>query len=477
MATGGIALAIILMTACSEPATAPLGASPGGHYATYNGRTRMLVGDSGTQCVTQNANLDYRAWVDDCAARDIAMVHVWSFLAPRQKQDGSEIEERWGYVYPGLTPWARRDGGPPAEDQLPCWDLQRFDDGPDGDLTRYWPRVRDLCAYAKSKGLVVGYTVFTGWAKGNSNAWPYHPLNVRNGGHLTINLPDAVTIASPGTEVWRETWSDAWPDAKKTQWIWERLAAKAIEDLAPFGNVVFMFFDERSYSEGNMGDHFLQFFKRRGALWTDGELRRADVDFVMSDTSPAEDRNALAVAGFAAEPVRPYLLLEGSPYRGDGLRTSMWTFALGGGHYTFHGDEGQETPRTGIMGYDPHAPEGDKGMLKRDWLGHLSRFFNSEVRDLDAMRPCNELAGDAGVYCLAHPGVEYVVYAGADAARTFRLDLRNASGIAFTGRFYDPRDGRFAASFPVQGGSIETFTKPADQDYTLHLVRASDQSD
>ena len=61
MATGGIALAIILITACSEPATGPLGPSPGGHYATYNSRTLMLVGDSGTQCVTQNANLDYRA--------------------------------------------------------------------------------------------------------------------------------------------------------------------------------------------------------------------------------------------------------------------------------------------------------------------------------------------------------------------------------------------------------------------------------
>ena len=165
-------LPLMLPALAIAEASAPLAASPSGHYIQYAGRTLMLIGDSGTQCVMQNANLDYRAWIDDCAARGIRMVHVWSFMAPRQKQDGSQIEARWGYVYPGLTPWARKTAGPPAAGQRPQWDLLRFDDGPDDALGRYWPRLRDLCQYAKDKGLIAGITVFTGWAKHNGD-WAF----------------------------------------------------------------------------------------------------------------------------------------------------------------------------------------------------------------------------------------------------------------------------------------------------------------
>lgn len=469
MRIGCVLIGVLLLVGCPDSRSGGMRVSPSGHYVQYKGRTLMLVGDSGTQCVTQNANLDYRSWIDDCAERGIRLVHVWSFIAPRQKQDGSEIEERWGYVFPGLTPWARNTSGALANDQLCRWNLRVFDEGPDGDATHYWPRLRDLCAYAKSKNTLVGYTLFTGWLKGNSNVWPYHPFNVQNGGHLSRNLPDGVTIESPGAEVWQETWSDSWPNPKKTQWIWEQLSIKAIHDLAPFGNVFFVCFDEHSYPEGNMGDHFLQFFKKRNAIWVDWDARRSGVDFVFSDTFTHEDKNALAVAGFLSQPARPYLLLEGEPYQGDAVRTSMWTFALGGGHYTFHGDAEQETPQTGIMGYDPRVPGGDMGMVKRDWLGHLSRFFNNCVHDLDQMIPHNELVS-AGAYCLAHLEVEYVVYSKIGAPETFHVDLRDASAKKLRGRFYDPRNGRASDPFPIDGGTMTTFTKPDSQDYVLHLI-------
>jgi hypothetical protein len=124
-------------------------------------------------------------------------------------------------------------------------------------MTHYWPRMRDMCSYAKSKNMLVGITMFTGWSK-HDYSWVFHPLNIDNGGHLT-DKADAVTIASPGTEVWQEAWSDTWPSAKKTQWVWEQLSIKAIDELGSIGNVFFVFFDEHSYSEGNMGDHFLNF--------------------------------------------------------------------------------------------------------------------------------------------------------------------------------------------------------------------------
>lgn len=443
--------------------------SPTGHYIMYKGKVLMLLGDSGTQCASQNSNMNHRQWIDDCATRGIRAIHVWSFVPVRQKQDGSQIEERWGYVIPDVMPWARKTSGPVAYDQRYKWNLQAFDEGPPGDMTHYWPRMRDICSHAKGKNMVVGITMFSGWSK-HDYSWVFHPLNVNNGGHLT-NKEDAVIIASPGTEVWQESWSDSWSNAKKTQWIWEQLSIKFINELGSMRNVFFVFFDEHSYPEGNMGDHFLNFFKSRGQIWVDWNNRRSNVAWVMSSTLHNTDKNSDAVSSFKGSPAKPYLNLEGEPYMGDNVRTAIWTFAMGGGHYFFHADADQETVRTGIMGYDPQVPNGNKGMYKRDWLGHASRFFNDHVEDLDSLVPHNELTS-SGTYCLANPGREYVTYSKIGSSATFYLNLGGTAGKTLNCRFYNPRSGQFEATFHRAGGGRSgSFTKPDANDWVLQIVQ------
>ncbi|MCX8036310.1 MAG: hypothetical protein N3D11_04475 [Candidatus Sumerlaeia bacterium] len=470
-------LYVIVLCTASLPLDAAeqaLKVSPSGHYFTWRGKTILLVGDSGTQCILQNLNVDYRRWVDDCAARGMTALHVWSFLGPRQKQDSSVVERRWGYVYPGATPWKRRAGGSPGADQLPQWDLTQFDEGNDPSK-HYWPRLRDLALRARDKGLVFGFTVFFGWpkhAESQQPDWDYHPFNVRNGGHLTDN--NAVQIIhSPGVEVLSENWSDAWPAAKKTQWIWERFSDKLIRDLNPLGNVFFVFMDEHSYSEGNCGDHFLHFFKKRGALWVDWSKRRRDVDAVYVETATLTDRNRLAVGGFTALPARPLLCLEGPPYTlGDsGVRRSMWTFAIGGGHFLFHDDAEQGTDQTGIMGYDPNVKDGRIPYTTYDWLGYMSRFFNEGLTNLDALRPHNERVGGGGTKacCLATPGVEYAVYL--PEGGTLQLDLGAAEGKTFFADWYDPRTGIWTPAGTVKGGGWTSLTPPHNptDDWALRL--------
>ena len=451
-----------------------LSVSPGGHNFVYRGKTIMLVGDSGTQCVMQNLNINYRRWVADCAARGMTAVHIWSFVAPRQKQDGSVVERRYGYVYPGATPWKRRSSGPKATDQLPRWDLTQFDEGSD-PAKNYWPRLRDLAACARDKGLVLGITVFFGWPKHTEpaqNDWAYHPFNVVNGGHLTDNNAVQI-IESPHKEVVGETWSEAWPTAKKTQWVWERFADKLIGDLRPCGNVFYAFMDEHSYTEGNCGDHFMEFFKKRGAPYADWSRRRAGVDAVYVETAESTDRNRVAVRGFEARPARPLLLLEGPPYTlGDpGVRRSMWTFAIGGGHFVFHDDEGwRTTPKSGIMGYDPNVADTRPALETYDWLGRISRFFNERIGNLDVMQPHNELvSGNAAAYCLADPGAEYAVYLKNGGA--IRLDLAAANGKAFAVEWYDPRTGKRRTAAEVKGGQTISLTPPerANEDWAVHL--------
>ena len=94
-----------------------IGISRSAHYVSYKGDTILLIGESGTQCVAQNSNLNHREWIDDCSRRGIHAIHLWSFVPVRQKQDGSQIEDRWGYVIPDVMPWVRKTSGPLAYDQ------------------------------------------------------------------------------------------------------------------------------------------------------------------------------------------------------------------------------------------------------------------------------------------------------------------------------------------------------------------------
>jgi Domain of unknown function (DUF5060) len=342
------------------PCEDKLCASPSGHYFTYRGREVMFVGDSGTQCVMQDLNIDYRAWLDDLSARGINAAHIWAFVAPRQKLDGSVVETRYGYVYPGVTPWKAKVG---AADRFRQWDLTQFDEGSD-PRNHYWPRLRDLASYAHDKGICLGVTLFFGWPKHDSaerNDWAIHPLNRANGGHLEHNY-ETVVIEIPGREVLGEAWSDSWCDAKKTQWVWETYAQKMIDELGSYDNVFFVYKDERSYETGawrdNMTGHMLSFLRRRGAfVLVDWEAEREDVDAVMVATHGV-DKNAVAQTAFRRRPARPVVMLESPPYTlGDpSVRVSMWTFAIGGGHFFFHDDERQGNPQTGIMGYDPTTP-------------------------------------------------------------------------------------------------------------------------
>ena len=179
----------------------------------------------------------------------------------------------------------------------------------------------------------------------------------------------------------------------------------------------------------------------------------------------SDGHNALGIS-----PSGHYINLEGEPYAGDAVRTAIWTFATGGGHYFFHADAGQETVHTGIMGYDPYVPGGDKGTYKRDWIGHASQFFNSCLYNLDAMAPHNELSS-SGSYCLADPGREYVVYSMIGSPATVSVNLSATTGKTIDCRFYNPAKGQFEPVFRRTGGSShESFAKPDERDWALHIV-------
>lgn len=434
-------------------------------------RQLVLVGDSGTQCVMQNTNIDYRKWIDDSAEAGLNAIHIWSFMAPRQTQDGTAVEQRYGYVYPGITPWARQRDGPAARDGLPRWNLQEFDEG-DDPHRHYWPRLRDVCSYAKKKKLLVGITVFFGWPKHQSD-WAWHPFNVANGGHLTDRgrLITAVQqIATPGREMLDRPWSQTWTDTQKTQWLWERFAAKLLEETLPLGNTFYVFMDERSYSEGNCADHFAGFFRRRGAFWIDGQLRRDTVDGVVGGHGAGRDINRSARKSFDSEPRRPFFEFELPPYRGVEVRHNLYACLFGGGHYFFHNDAGQETPTTGIMAYDARVKGANHAAVRERlrWLGIACRIINRQQSRLPKMTPRNDVILDGNGYCFAAADSPYLVYVRSGGKATLRLDR---AANEFDVQAINARSGRSGRLTITARKHELQLVLPDQDDWVLAVVR------
>jgi len=81
-------------------------------------------------------------------------------------------------------------------------------------------------------------------------------------------------IAAPGQERLDQPWAESWADAKRTQWLWERLVAKLFKEALPLGNTFYVFMDKRSYCEGHCGAHFAGFNRGHGAFRIDCQLRQ-----------------------------------------------------------------------------------------------------------------------------------------------------------------------------------------------------------
>jgi hypothetical protein len=102
-------------------------------------------------------------------------------------------------------------------------------------------------------------------------------------------------------------------------------------------------------------------------------------------------------------------------------------------------------------------------------MGHTRA--RAERMDLAAMTPQTALAETA--YCLANPGVEYLVYA--PDAGTFWVDLSGGSGRTFVVEWINPRTGDVAPGGGVLGGNArQSFSSPLNSDGSvLYLKNAS----
>lgn len=432
------ALTYVLAAACLAVGAGGIRVSPSGHFVTYRGRTVMMIGDSGTQVVPMNGNLNLSAWLDTCRREGHSTVHIWAFTGARPG------DRRLGSNAP-LQPWARKPDG--------SFDLLRFDEGTD-PTRHYWPRIRELCRLAQRRGLLVGITVFFGWAKevlGSSPGWQHHPFNVALGGPATRSA-DVVALAED-REIGGRTWDSDWPSRRKCQWLWERFALKLMRETERFDNVWFDYRDEWSYlnREAAASEAFWRrFFTSRGRIWADrtgdGGLRVANPNVPEWGPTPA-------------------IKTEGEPYEHDAVRREVWRRALTGIHYLLHNDAREPN----IASWDPSvarekrvAPTDDLG---RKYVGLCSLFMNRRVRNLDSLVPAPDMVA-RGAYAMVGTA-EIVAYVPPGLDR-IRVTTRSSSVRRVT--VYDPRTGHISSvPFTQRPEAVEIQLPSAENDWVVHL--------
>lgn len=466
-------LVLLLLCACAG-VTEPEPVPGDGHAVHLDGTARLLIGDSATQAVLQNANFDLVAWLDDLESKGIRSAMVWAFMAVRQTSDGRVIEGRYGYVVPDIGPWTRDLPGPPANDGRPRWNLNSFDEG------SYWPRLRHLLEQTRARDMVLWITIFDGWAK-EVGEIPFHPFRRENGGPLARG-EDFVVLDDYGREV-EPPYQETWPWQRKNQWFQERFAERLAREVEKFPNVILEIFNEGEWYDQDAlirhQRHFLQFFKKRLrtplALNADhARLSRpwhnADIDIVSWHTRGFDARSIHGrwLDGFGRSPSKPVVNSEtvppfprgyGEEVSEDQVRRLVWTTLMAGGHVFVQDDS--------AFAFDPRATREDGDRLRAQ-LGIASRYLEEIGHHPGRFAPAPRLS-DAG-FCLARGTEQLLVY----LPQGGRLRLRLPEHAGYGGEWLDPRSGKrhpVEVARATRGGA--RLAAPDEEDWVLHLRRTS----
>jgi Putative collagen-binding domain of a collagenase len=471
---------ILLILACVSRAYAgrsqALRVSANPHYLEFHGRPILSIGDSVTQGWMEcGTDFDQQGYLDALAARGINVVLLWSYIGTSAAVQ--RADKRIGYDAPELWPWK---GSP---------DDRSF------DLTRpnpaYFRRLRRFVRYAESKNIIVIITVQDGWTK---TRFAQHPFNAALGNGPLTDRRQFVELADYDAEM-PDSYDPRWTWRQKNQYFQERFAAALCRDLKDCSNVVFEMFNEGEWYDQQQRrrheEHFLRFFRKhtsallmtntdhiRGAGYAPRE--NPAVDILSFHKKPWTGHYATFVKEFRTRPVRVIFESEPVPSFGDPqpangsgvsldeLRAAVWERALSSCGWVAQNDTS--------FGWDAKSAMAGQVKLRDaayDLIGYAARFFNQSGVQFWQMAPHGELTSTG--FCLARPGVEYVIYT--PAGGTLTIDLTAAEGKTLNVRWYDPRRGRFSGAEKINGGSsCRSFTPPFTGDAVLDVKSVSDRT-
>lgn len=364
-------------------------------------------------------------------------------------------------------PYARTGPGT-ALDGGPKFDLEKFNED---YFRRLWSRV-DL---ARRKGVYVSVMLFEGFSVDNrsphgGNPWKGHPFNRENNINGIDGDPD-----SKGSGRIIHTLG-----VPRITALQERYVRKVIDTVNDLDNVLFEIGNEHYADSAEWQYHLARLIREVEAA----KPKQHPIGITSGGGGPDAVTNR-ALFDSPADWISPRHE-EGQPYRddppaADGSKVILAdTDHLWGLGATLGWVWKSFTRGLNPILMDPYEPlhgldnfPGWGPLNRRDnamWepirrnLGYslaLARRIN-----LAAMTPRSDLASTG--YCLAEPGVEYVVYAGDE--EPFTVDLAAASA-PFRAQWLDLDDGKLIPGGSIDGGVPRQFKCPSGGQGVLRLVR------
>ena len=444
------------VTVLSFAATGPLRVSAVNprYFTDGTGRAIYLTG-SHTWPNFQDVGLtdpptpfSWTAYLDFLVQHHHNVMKLWRW---EQAKWSAEIpNDVWYYPMPYL-----RTGSAMALDGKPQFDLTQFDPA-------YFARMRTRVIQAGQRGIYVSIMLFDGWSiegkgAGIGNPWPGHPFNAAN----NIN---GINGDPNNTGEGLETHTLHIPTIVALQEAYVRRVIDAVNDL---DNVLYEISNESRAGTGaeEWEEYMITKIKQYEAtkpkqhpvgmtvLWPGGSN---DVLF----TSSAD---WIAPNGSVTNPPpadgRKVILNDTDHLCGICLDVSWVWESLTRGLNPMLMDpfDGAYAPTAGH--YDLNDPRWE---LVRRNLGYARSY--ADRMNLIAMQPHGELAPSTG-YCLAHVGVEYLVYLPSGGPVT--VDLTGAGTL--TVEWFNPTTGQTTPGGTTPGGPGQVFTPPTGGDAVLYI--------
>lgn len=384
-------------------------------YWSNNGTPVVILGAG--QPLPGHKTTNYRANLDALAAHKVNYGRVWHLLV-------------WSSTE-AYFPWARSGSGT-AIDGLAKFNLTHWD-------SNFWSRLKDACAYAQSKGIIMSIMMFDECGieppkSSTDRRWNYHPFNPNNNVN-GLSLP-----TSGGAVPSFYSLSNA-----KLKSIQEQYVAKMIAETSGYPNVVYEICNEYT-GPWDWEKYWIDFITARcsnmvtvnrlGSIpsdyWSDPNIDM--VKFHYSTTSPGTINSNMVSQYSKNRAINYDETPESSSISYTNYRQMLWAAFVAGGHI--------------------HLESGYNEGAALDAVLHIRNFLNSNGVRFWEMAPNNSLVTSTpggSAYTFAKVGSEYVTYIVGSGSGSMNISLQ--SGKSYTAKAYNPSNGTYT-NLTVSGNTV-----------------------
>ena len=443
--------------AAAAPATGPLRVSQANprYFADGSGRIIYLTGSHTWNNLQDMGEadpppaFDFGAYLDFLERRQHSFIRLWRWELVRwNTAANNEKASRVHFAAP--HPWVR-EGAEVALDGKPRFDLVAFNED-------YFMRLCSRVAEASRRGIYVSIMLFEGWGlQFVPEGWKWHPFNPANN---SSGIGSSVKADSKGLTIF----TLAHPDITRVQ---EAYVRKVIDTVNDFDNVLYEISNENHPPSTEWQYHFIRFihdyerarpkqhpvgmtFQYQGGA--NATLLASAADWISPNPDAPDGRNYRDNPSPADG--RKVILSDTDHLWGVGGDVAWaWKSFLRGLNPLFMDPYDRKILDLGTN---------DQWEPVRAALGHTRQF--AQRINLAATFPHPELASTG--YCLAEPGVQYVVFQ-PKPGEAFSVDVKPG---AYLYRWFNADQGVAAGEGRIESaGGRQEFKAPFAQNAVIEL--------